>query len=232
MCRAIGPWPKAPLTAMDALSRADGGGSPEGPKRSAGAAQRLDAPTAVRHPARASSNRPNNPGNLPPCRAKQSGKLTVKQSAKQQQLDQPFLFGGRQIENFSWREAGTGAQRPLDEAGHQAPGRALALAGPAPRRRRLGRLPFTLCPCGCRWPSACTERLQQSLPRVGLAAGMGPVTISANNAESCSTARVVSLAMNRSLFRVDRNTVPARHDPAQHPPGNLSPNRLTQLINS
>ena len=38
MRRAIGPWPKAPLTAMDALSRADGGGSPEGPERSAGAA--------------------------------------------------------------------------------------------------------------------------------------------------------------------------------------------------
>ena len=34
MPRAIGPWPKAPLTAMDALSRADGGGSPEGPQRS------------------------------------------------------------------------------------------------------------------------------------------------------------------------------------------------------
>ena len=49
--RAIGPWLKAPLTAMDAFSRADGGGSPEGPERSAGATKRLDAPTAARYPA-------------------------------------------------------------------------------------------------------------------------------------------------------------------------------------
>ena len=37
------------LQAMAALRRVDGGGSPEGPKRSGGAAQPLDAPTAARH---------------------------------------------------------------------------------------------------------------------------------------------------------------------------------------
>ena len=37
------------LQAMAALRRVDGGESPEGPKRSAGAAQPLDAPTAARH---------------------------------------------------------------------------------------------------------------------------------------------------------------------------------------
>jgi len=36
---------------MHALSREDASGSPEEPERSAGAAERLDAPTAVRHPA-------------------------------------------------------------------------------------------------------------------------------------------------------------------------------------
>ena len=55
LLRAIGPWPKACLTAMAALRRVDSSGSPEGPKRSGGAAQPLDALMASRHPARLQS---------------------------------------------------------------------------------------------------------------------------------------------------------------------------------
>ncbi len=50
---------------MDALRRMDGGGSPEGPERSEGAAQRLDASTAVRHPDSVPPNLTRQPSNNP-----------------------------------------------------------------------------------------------------------------------------------------------------------------------
>ena len=88
------------------------------------------------------------------------------------QLDRPFLLGGGQIENFRRRQAGAAAQGPLDEAGHRAPGSALAPARPAFWRRRPG-LPSTPCPGGRLRPSSRTEDLQQFLPRVGPPAGVG-----------------------------------------------------------
>ena len=48
--RGFGQWPKACLTAMAAPRRMDGNGSPEGPQQSGGAAKRLDALPASRHP--------------------------------------------------------------------------------------------------------------------------------------------------------------------------------------
>ena len=146
----------SPADALAASSRSGSasGGAPDEPSSSA----------AV-EPEAASDQRPSRNSYLP-CFRPFPNSTRIEDS-----LISRSASVGRQAQYFLHGRTRIVTQGLLDKAGHRAPRRAFAPAGPALGRRRPG--PSAPCPSGRCPLSSCAEDIQQCLPRVGPAAGVG-----------------------------------------------------------